>query len=165
MDKHLLISLFCILLVSCNKKVDKPYGMNDFAGPKGLVTAKMLQEIPGGAIIQYQAPEDEDLMYIKIRYQLDSGQTVEQPASIYTNTTIVRGLGDEKIKEISLIAVDRYENEGKASVIQIKPGKLSYPKVETIKIKPLYEKELDRKIIHIQQLQFWGKEEEKIIGT
>ena len=137
MEKYLLLLMVAFGLFSCNKKVNKPYGMNDFAGPTGLVEAKMLQEIPGGAIIRYKAPGDEDLMYIKIRYRLDSGQTVEQPVSIYTNTTDIRGFGDEEIKEISLIAVDRYENEGKASVVQIKPGKPSYLKVhETITTKP-----------------------------
>ena len=34
--------------------------------------------IPGGVILQVRNPSDEDLLYIKAKYQLDSGKEMEE---------------------------------------------------------------------------------------
>ena len=66
--------LLILLLTSCSEEIiNKPYGSNDGKAP-GIVEVVDYTPIPGGVILQVRNPSDEDLLYIKAKYQLDSGR-------------------------------------------------------------------------------------------
>jgi hypothetical protein len=122
-----------VLFGACSEEnLLRPYGPNDGLAP-GTVTVDGYTKIPGGVSIRYKAPADEDLMYIKAEYTLDTGRKMEVRASVYSDTLLIEGFADTETKEIALTAVDRFENAGETSKFEVVPGEPSYKKaLETI---------------------------------
>lgn len=119
-----IISLF----TSCSEEqLLKPYGPNDGKAP-GKVEIVSYTSIPGGVEVNYTPPTDEDLMYVKVAYTLDTGEKKEVNVSAYSNKFVVEGFGNENPKTLTLSAVDRHENEGEAIKTEVIPGKPSYLK-------------------------------------
>lgn len=99
--------LLILLLTSCSEEIiNKPYGSNDGKAP-GIVEVVDYTPIPGGVILQVRNPSDEDLLYIKAKYQLDSGKEMEERISAYSSTITLEGFGNVSEKSITLSAVDR----------------------------------------------------------
>lgn len=120
--------LLILLLTSCSEEIiNKPYGSNDGKAP-GIVEVVDYTPIPGGVILQVRNPSDEDLLYIKAKYQLDSGKEMEERISAYSSTITLEGFGNVSEKSITLSAVDRMENEGESSTIKVTPGRPTYLK-------------------------------------
>ncbi|NDV80996.1 DUF5000 domain-containing lipoprotein [Bacteroides sp. 51] len=127
---YILFSLLCTTLffISCSEEnLLKPYGPNDGKVP-GEVRMDSYTQIPGGAEIKYIPPADEDLMYIKVRYTLDTGIEREIRASAYSDKFVVEGFGNEEEKTLIISAIDRHENEGEPTTVKFNPGKPSYLK-------------------------------------
>lgn len=78
--------------------------------PPGPVSNVVVKNIPGGAILSYTLPDDEDLLYVKALYNLKGG-VAEAKSSLYNDTIKVLGFGDTEPREVSIIAVDRSRNE------------------------------------------------------
>lgn len=122
----LLFSL--LLLFSCSEDDNnKPYGPNDGRAP-GEVELVGYESIPGGVLMQIKAPADEDLLYVKAKYRLDSGKEMEERISAYSSIIKIEGFGDIEEKEVILSAVDRMENEGKTRSFNVTPGEPPYAK-------------------------------------
>jgi hypothetical protein len=122
-----------ILLGACSEEnLLRPYGPNDGLAP-GSVTVETWTKVPGGVSVKYKAPANEDLMYIKAEYTLDTGKKMELRASVYSDTLLIQGFADTEVKEVTLSAVDRFENVGETTKLEIVPGEPSYKKaVKTI---------------------------------
>ena len=103
----------------------KPFGPNDSQAP-GAVSMVSYEQLPGGVEITFLAPSDEDFMYAKATYTLDTGERREAISSAYTNKLVIEGFGNTEPKEITLSAVDRMENEGPASTCTVVPGRPVY---------------------------------------
>lgn len=117
-----------VLFSGCSEiNILHPYGPNDGIVP-GPVSIKSYKEIPGGVSITFIAPSDEDLLYIKAEYTLDTGKKMEARASVYSDTLVIQGFSNVEPKMISLTAVDRHENEGVPSYFEIISGEPSYTK-------------------------------------
>ncbi|MEI6142665.1 MAG: DUF4959 domain-containing protein, partial [Mariniphaga sp.] len=101
---------------------DEPVGQQptDSVPPGAISNVKVLNT-PGGAILTYKLPTDEDLLYIKAVFTLKDGVKSESRASMYTDTLRVAGFGDMLPREVTLIAVDRSRNESAPITISIKP--------------------------------------------
>jgi len=123
-----IISLTALMSSCSEENLLQPYGPNDGVAP-GIVSIESYKEIPGGVSIVYKAPTDEDLMYIKAEYTLDTGKKMEARSSVYSNTLVIQGFADVAIKTVSLSAVDRYENVGQPSTFDVTPGEPTYKKV------------------------------------
>ncbi|MBO4810429.1 MAG: DUF4959 domain-containing protein [Prevotella sp.] len=88
------------------------------------VTNLSYEPTMGGAIITYQAPESNDLLYIKASYTNSLGKKVSHAASIYDNKIEVDGLADEtKTYPIAVSAVDKWGGETAATIINVQPGR------------------------------------------
>lgn len=111
-----------LLLWSCaDVETRKPFGDNDGNAP-GTVTPVSYVQTPGGAVIKFIAPPDEDLMYIKVKYTLDNGKAQEARASLYSDEVAIEGFGNTEAKSLSISAVDRQDNEGAAVPYSVVPG-------------------------------------------
>src|SRR5687768_3907386 len=62
--------------------------------PPGEISNVEVENIPGGAILRYALPHDEDLLYVKAVYSLKDGITSEVRASLYNDTLKIQGFGD-----------------------------------------------------------------------
>jgi hypothetical protein len=68
------------------------------------VTLKGVVNKPGGAVIKYTVPNDENLLGVKAVY-VRNGQTCETKASIYTDSLTLEGFNDTKTYEVNLYSV------------------------------------------------------------
>ena len=120
MNNTIFIFIFLIIIaISCK---EEPVGQQplDNIAP-GMVTDVRVENTPGGAILKYKLPEDEDLLYVKAVYQLKDGVDSETRASLYSDTLSVVGFGDTSEREVKVIAVDRSRNESEPVTVKISP--------------------------------------------
>ncbi|MDR0414858.1 MAG: DUF5126 domain-containing protein [Prevotellaceae bacterium] len=111
-----------LLLWSCaDVETRKPFGENDGKAP-GVVAFAGYTQTPGGAIVKFIAPPDEDLMYIRAKFVLDNGNPQESRASLYSDELSVEGFGNTEVKTLTFSAVDRYGNESEATTYDVVPG-------------------------------------------
>ena len=119
--KNILIIFFSLcLFYSCSEESERGQYPLDSVPPK-TVSAVSVENQPGGAIISYTIPDDEDLLYVKAIYKLDDGTVMEQKASAYSNQIKIEGLGISQSQTIQLISGDRSKNESEAVNVEIFP--------------------------------------------
>lgn len=114
----------CLMLVmtSCQEdNIHHSYGYNDGVAP-GVVEIISSEAIPGGVIINYKNPVDEDLMYVKACYVLASGKQMEVRVSAYDNKVTLEGFNDTEEKEVKFYCIDRHENIGDPVSYRFLPG-------------------------------------------
>src|SRR5690606_17977151 len=87
----------------------------------GQVENITVENLKGAAIISYDIPDDEDLLYVKAIYRLDNGDEVEQKASAYVNSIRIEGLGKSRQQEVLLVTGDRSRNESQPVTVTIHP--------------------------------------------
>ncbi|NDV65281.1 DUF5000 domain-containing lipoprotein [Bacteroides sp. 224] len=120
---YTIITSLLFLASGCGDDIEtrKPFGGDDGRVP-GKVTVDSYEEIPGGVKIKFIAPNDEDLMYVKVHYKLDNGKDMEARASLYSDEILVEGFGNTESKNLRISAVDRHENEGESTSFDVIPG-------------------------------------------
>lgn len=122
-----MLIILGFLAFACN---EEPIGQQPIDSiPPGSVSQIKVVNTPGGAILTYKVPEDEDLLYIKAVYTLKDGVLSDSRSSLYKDTLKVVGFGDIQPREVTLIAVDRSRNESKPVTVTINPLE---PSVATI---------------------------------
>lgn len=80
----------------------------------------VVQNQPGGAIITYELPDDEDLLCVKAVYKIN-GQQKNTTASLYNDTLKIEGFGSTDEQTIQLYAIDRSFNTSIPVPVTIKP--------------------------------------------
>jgi hypothetical protein len=119
MKKNIFIILLSVLFFGCTEEKRPEIIMDSI--PPAPVTEVQVKNIPGGAVLKYQLPDDEDLLYIKALYSLKEGQQAEVRGSLYCDTLTIKGFGDENEREVKLVAVDRSKNESEPVKVTVKP--------------------------------------------
>ena len=89
--------------------------------PPQNVTDVQVENTSGGAILTYILPDDEDLLYVKANFILNNGKKSEVRASVYTNTLELQGFGDANERTVTIVSVDRSQNESEPLEVKIKP--------------------------------------------
>ena len=139
MSRHyyLFLLIFLIgaqLLTSCTNYTIGQQPVDSIA-PAPVENVKV-ENTPGGAIITYTLPGDQDLLYVKGTYTLKDNVVAETKSSLYNDTLKIKGFGDEDPKEVTIVAVDRSGNASAPVVVTIHP--LTPPVLsvaETLKMK------------------------------
>lgn len=114
-----ILTMLGFLVLGCK---EEPNGQQpiDKIPPEPVSNIKV-ENTPGGAILTYILPADEDLLYVKAVYSLKEGVTSEVRSSLYKDTLKIAGFGDTQEREVKLYAVDRSRNESKEVITSIKP--------------------------------------------
>ena len=89
--------------------------------PPKPVSNPVVTNLPGGAKIQYQLPDETDLLYVKSYFTLPNGTFQEVRTSSFANTLEIRGFGKATTMTIPLISVDRSRNESEPVYVDISP--------------------------------------------
>lgn len=119
MKKIWLFPFLLLLLQAC--KEDELVGQYPVDSvPPGPVTGMTVENVPGGAVIRYKIPADNDLLYIKATYHRN-GKTVEQKASVYDTRLVLEGLGKSQTQSVTLVAYDRSENASSPATVEVTP--------------------------------------------
>lgn len=128
------LSLLVATALSLNGCTDKIEG--DTVAP-GQVKDIVFTPQYGGGYFTYTIPSDEDFLYTKAEYVIDSGEKISKTSSVYADTLFIEGFGQEKEYEVKIFSVDRYSNESQPVIQKIKPlASTTRAVLETLKIQP-----------------------------
>ena len=116
---NLFIILFLGLMMACGEEERWQYATDNI--PPGQVTNVQVENVPGGAVITYMVPNDNDLLYVKAVYRMSDGTEVEQKSSASIPRISVEGLGRAQRQTVQLICGDRSGNESAAYTVEIDP--------------------------------------------
>lgn len=122
MKKYIyLIAIFGMLFMLNGCKEDMHAPLFPDSNPPGPITNVQVENLPGAAIITYNLPSDEDLLYVKAEYTITNGQKMESKTSGFSDTIRVVGFGDTSEKTVTLYAVDRSENVSSPVTVKVNP--------------------------------------------
>jgi hypothetical protein len=127
MKKYFLM-IFVIILVSCEEfERGAPIDADDVAPDP--VSNVEIKNTPGGAVISYMLPENENLLYVMAEYTLSSGKAVEKKSSYFNNSITLEGFADTIDYNVNLYSISRGGLKSKPVPVTIKP--LTPPIIET----------------------------------
>ena len=113
-------SLVCILLIlGCTEEKHSAYGSD--GNPPDSVIINSVENRPGGAIIRFTPPTDQDLLYIKGTYNDENGISKQVIVSSVIDTLSIIGFGQSGEYSVDVTAVDIGDNESKAVTTIISP--------------------------------------------
>ena len=122
--KNSILLLFVLFFITFACK-QEPVGQQPIdVVPPGPVSNVKIKNTPGGAILTFSLPQDEDLLYVKAVYSLKEGVMSESRSSLYSDTLRVAGFGDMTERVVKLVAVDRSRNESpivEATIAPLEP--------------------------------------------
>lgn len=105
--------------------------------PPGQVTNVIFTPQYGGGYFTYTIPTDEDFLYTRAEYIIDTGQKISKTSSIYSDTLFIEGFGQEKEYEVKIFAADRYSNESQPVIMKVKPAAPTTSAVlQTVRVQP-----------------------------
>ncbi len=122
MKNIFLYALLLVLIAGCKEKTLGP--ITSEPGAPGIITDVKVNNIAGGAIIEYKIPNDNDLLYVKAVFTINSGKKLEVKASMFEKSIIVKGFNDvdnTKEYDVRLTCFDRSDNESAPVTVKIKP--------------------------------------------
>ncbi len=103
---HVLLTVLVTLLVySCEEKRLEP--INESKGKPTPVSDVVVMYAPGGAIISFKLPADDDVLAVKAVYTLSNGQQREAITSFYGDNIRIEGYNDTKEHEALLYTISR----------------------------------------------------------
>lgn len=125
------LSVAAVLTMSCDERE-----AGDTTAP-GQITNVSFTPTYGGGYFKYDIPEDDDFLYVRADYVIDSGTEVSKTASTYVDSLFIEGFGQSKEYEVKLFSVDRNENASAPVVMKVTPLESNTNMVAgTIKVRP-----------------------------
>lgn len=122
-NRFMILSLCATLFFSCQEDSIRPLVVDNGIAP-GVVENVMVQNLAGAAKLTYNLPTDDDLLYVEAEFKRQSTGTVSRVrSSVFNNSLVVEGFGEEKDYEVNLYAVDQSENKSEAVTTIIHPEK------------------------------------------
>jgi hypothetical protein len=119
MKKLFKITIFILLLACVDDSTHGPYGSDNT--PPGIVSINEVVNTPGGAIIYFTPPNDEDLLYVKASFTDENEIDREVIVSSVIDSLSIVGFAEEGDYPVDVFAVDRGENESEAVQVTISP--------------------------------------------
>jgi hypothetical protein len=105
-------------LLSCQ---EEPVGQTSTDNtPPGKITNPSVVSLPGGARISYTLPPDNDLLYVKVVYNIN-GEEKTDAATLYNNSVEVMGFGSTDEQSVWLTCVDRSGNHSEKVEVKFRP--------------------------------------------
>jgi len=128
MKIKILIALIVVTLIyGCKEDVKGPLVANDYIPPE--VTDIKIENMPGGAKITYNIPENSDILYVMARFQPQNDAYREVKSSIYKNFIILDGFPDTREYPVYLHSVSRSEVRSPGVMTKVNPLK---PPIESV---------------------------------
>lgn len=131
---HLTICFLIVSLVQFNSCQDS---MEGDSIPPGQVTNVVFTPEFGGGYFTYTAPPDEDFLYTRAEYIIDTGAKISKTSSVYSDTLFIDGFGQRKEYEVNIFSVDRNNNHSAPLTVKVVPLEPTTTAVlETVKVLP-----------------------------
>jgi hypothetical protein len=107
------------LMFSCSEKELTPISAS--TGKPEKVTVLGTEAVPGGAVITYRIPENEDILAVKAVYTLTNGRVMEATTSFYDNELEIIGYNDTGSHEVVVYSVNRAQEYSDPQTVSITP--------------------------------------------
>jgi hypothetical protein len=141
--------------------------------PPSQISNVTFRPINGGAVFKYKLPKDEDFLYVKAVYTLDSGEELFRVSSVFSDSIIIEGLGSVKEYEVKLYSIDRKDNLSEPVVMKFTPLKSNPEMVlESVKLFPAFSgalfnwlNALRQKVTIFMIFEANGKEINRVISS
>ena len=112
--------LLCILIISsCAEESHGPLTADDVA--PGIVTGVVVENLPGGAKITFELPNDKDILMMEATFKREDGSAATSRTSPYHNFVIIEGLRIQSTQDVELVVVDRSDNRSEVVNVSINP--------------------------------------------
>ncbi|MFD2553567.1 DUF4959 domain-containing protein [Sphingobacterium tabacisoli] len=109
-----------LLLLSC-KEEQPSVNIDDTLPAPQAVKNVTVKNLPGGAVLYYDVPDDKNFLYVKAVYEIRPGVIRETKASLYTDTLLLDGFGRQGEYAVRLYSVGRNEKPSEPLVVQVAP--------------------------------------------
>lgn len=100
---YFLILMFLLAFFGC-KEQGRLDHIDDSAPAPAAITIKEVKSTPGGAVIKYIIPDDDNLLGVKVVYTRN-GEINEAKSSRYVDSLVVEGFGNTTPQEVKLYSV------------------------------------------------------------
>ncbi|MEQ9288355.1 MAG: DUF5000 domain-containing lipoprotein [Cyclobacteriaceae bacterium] len=115
-----IIALFVVFLFACTEDTQRgPLAIEDEVAP-GIVSEISVENLPGGALVTYKIPSDEDFLLVEATYQRNV-TTVVTKSSAYQNSILIEGIRGVENLEVELVSVDRSGNRSPVTTVTVNP--------------------------------------------
>jgi hypothetical protein len=114
-----LTVLASFLTFSCSEKELLPISAS--TGKPEKVTVLDVESVPGGAVITYRIPENEDILAVKAVYTLTNGRKMESATSFYDNVLEIVGYNDTESHEVLLYSINRAQEYSEPEKVTVTP--------------------------------------------
>jgi len=109
------ITILSIFFFSCDTD------NNGDSTPPGSISIVEVTPTSGGGIIEYQLPEDNDLLFVQADYTDAQGNSVFRTSSYHNTSIEITGFVTTEEVEIELTAIDQDKNVSKPVVVRFNP--------------------------------------------
>ena len=117
---HIIISLMLVLWTGC-KEEGRIDHIDKKAPAPAQVTNVTVRNTPGGAVLKYKVPLDENLLYVRAEYEIQPGVVREAKSSYYKDSLVLEGFGDTRTYEVKLYSVGKNEKTSDYLTVQVNP--------------------------------------------
>lgn len=122
MKRSLYIVLISLLFVVSGCKEEGRLDHIDMSAPAPeQIYDITMRATAGGAVLKYKMPKDENLLYVKAVYQIETGAIHTAKASCYEDSLVLEGFGEVKPYPIQLYSVGRNEKESAPVTYEVTP--------------------------------------------
>ncbi|WP_316847176.1 DUF5000 domain-containing lipoprotein [Pedobacter psychrodurus] len=112
----------------CSKEGRLDFVDSNAPAPMQISDVKV-EATPGGGILTYKLPADQNLAYVKAVYEIQKGVFREAKSSKYTDTLRLVGFGDELSHNVKIYSVAANEKESDPVIVEVTP---KTPPVKTV---------------------------------
>ncbi|GHV65544.1 hypothetical protein FACS1894199_06500 [Bacteroidia bacterium] len=113
------VCICCLLFSACSEDPIGQYSVD--STPPKPVSNPQVTNFRGGATITYDLPDETDLLCVQAQFTLPNGKKQDIKVSSFSNVLTVKGFGRSQEYTLSLVAVDKSQNESTPVEVLIKP--------------------------------------------
>lgn len=116
----IIIFFFTLIWNSCKEEGRIDF-IDESAPAPSKVTNVIVENKPGGALLRYALPVDENLLYVRAEYEIKPGVIRETKSSYFKDSLVLEGFGVPDTYDVKLFSVGKNEKESEPYVVQINP--------------------------------------------
>ena len=116
----IFIGLLAVFLFGCKEegRIDH-IDMN--APAPAQVSNVTVRNTPGGAVLKYKLPADENLLSVKAVYEIQPGVQRETESSFYKDSLVLEGFGETRTYDVRLYSIGMNEKASEPLTVQVNP--------------------------------------------
>ena len=141
MNNKLLLAIvpfIFLMIVSCDNTADLNNPIGKSKDKPFPVTVKQIQNISGGAVVEYELPKDNNINYVEAVYEVNGIET-KTKGSFFTSTLTLEGFTDVIDYPVSIYSVSFSEVRSDPVVVTVSPTLPPFRDVaENLEVNPIF---------------------------